>query len=145
MTEAIFNIRVQSIALLPEADRPQAVNDLNREKFQSETNDFEWYGLYNHYHSVSLTSRERWDVQRYLYHGLNFNLATAALYVLASALFVSRLRHWWCILPALIWVLIFVVEQIGSVVRFRDPWSTLSEQVQYFAKEVGTDNLEKKE
>ena len=59
MPEPIFNIRVPTIALLPEADRPQAVNDLNREKFQSETDDWEWYGLYNHYHSVTLTSRER--------------------------------------------------------------------------------------
>jgi cellulose synthase/poly-beta-1,6-N-acetylglucosamine synthase-like glycosyltransferase len=59
----------------------------------------------------------------------------AALYALLSTPFVSGLRHWWCVLPAVLWTLILVAEQYAAVRRISDPWSTLTQQIEYLYEE----------
>jgi hypothetical protein len=139
LAEGIFNIRLETINLMPDAERPAAVANLNREKFATEVDDANWAQWYDHYHRIVLTGRDKWDVQRHVMHGLSFNLETAALYTLTSALFVPSLRHWWCMLPASMWVLILVAQQFDSVHRFRDQWTTITEQIEYLSEELPTE------
>jgi hypothetical protein len=135
--EAILNLRRQTIDLMPEAERPMALAKLTCERLDAEMDELKWAGWYDHYHQIVLTSRDRWDVQRHVMHGLNFNLETAALYALASVPLVPALRHWWCILPASIWILILVGEQYGSVSRYLDQWTTLTEQIEILSADHG--------
>lgn len=78
-------------------------------------------------------------------HGLNFNMETAALYTLASVPFVPDLRHWWCIVPASVWVLVLAGEQYGTVGRFLNQWTTLTEQIEYLSKDHSSQNPTEKE
>ncbi|HKW64678.1 MAG TPA: hypothetical protein VJN89_19150 [Candidatus Acidoferrum sp.] len=135
ISEMIFNIRKQAIDFLPEGERLKALSELTLEKIQAQIDDGKWAAWYDHYHQKVLLGREKWDVQRHVMHGLNFNLETTAIYVLASAFRVPSLRHWWCITPAILWTLIFGLQQLGDLRRFNDPWSTLSQQIEYLSEE----------
>jgi hypothetical protein len=135
MGEEIFNIRVQAVGMMPEAERPMALTALSLEKLGTEMDELAWAGWYDRYHHRVLISRDNWDVQRHVLHGLNFNLETTALYTLLSTPFVASLRHWWCILPAVFWTLILIAEQFDSLRRFKDPWSTLTQQIDYLSDE----------
>src|SRR6267378_7001196 len=140
LAEGIFNIRRETIQFMPDAERLAALANLNRERLGAEIDDANWAQWYDHYHRIVLTRRDKWDVQRYVMHGLRFNLETAALYTLVSVLFVPSLRHWWCILPASMWVAILVAEQWDGLRRFRDQWTTITEQIEYLSEEGSSQN-----
>jgi hypothetical protein len=137
LRDDLFNMKRESLNLLPEIERPAALSGLNIERLESEMNDGKWSQWYDHYHHIVLTSRERWDVQSHVFHGLNFNLETTALYALVSSALVPGLRHWWCILPASLWTLLLAAQQYNDVRRYRDKWSTLSAQIEYISKDDG--------
>lgn len=134
--EVVFNLRLQTIAFMPEADRHNATAILQREKLETEIDDGKWAWWYDHYHQKALLSRDKWDVQRHVAHGLSFNLETTAMYVLTAAAIVPSIRQWWCIVPATIWTLLLIADQYNSVRRFKDPWATLSEQIEYLSDEA---------
>jgi hypothetical protein len=127
--QALYDLRLQGIGLLPEADRPAATYALNRDRLQAEIDDSQWAAWYDQYHQKVLVSRDKWDVQSHVAHGLDFNLKTAAVYVLISAFFVQRLHHWWCLLPASVWTVLLILEQYGTFRRFLDPWTSISGQI----------------
>jgi hypothetical protein len=142
--EAVFNIRRQTIDFMPENERPKAINDLTLEKLKAEMDDNQWAQWYDHYHYRVLLSRDKWDVQGHVAHGLNFNLESAAVYTLASTPLVPSLRHWWCILPAFTWILLLALEQYGSVRRLKDPWTTLTQQIEYLSAESSGESAAEK-
>jgi hypothetical protein len=87
---------------------------------------------YDHYHQIVLQPREQdfvWHVQ----NGLNFNLETTAVYVLIGALVVPSVRHWWCIVPACMWLLLLVAEVYTALQQLSNKWLTLSAQVKYLS------------
>jgi hypothetical protein len=134
LAEQTLNLKRETINYLPEGERPQALATLSHERIQTQMDDLQWSQWYDHYHLVVLTDRNRWDFQRHVQHGLVFNLETAAVYVLLSAPFVPRVRHWWCIVPASMWVVILLAQQYSDVKRFLNPWATLSEQIEYLSE-----------
>ena|ERR1700730_17988258 len=89
----------------------------------------EWY---DHYHSIVLI-RDNPDVRCQVHYGLSSNLEVSAIYVLLSAILVPVVRHWWCILPSCMWVLIFLAEEYTGLKRYTDRWSTLSDQIKYLS------------
>ncbi len=120
---------------MPEAERAAALGNLDRERLGAEIDDGNWAQWYDHYHRIVLTRRNKWSIQAYVQHGLSFNLETAAVYVLLSTPLVPGVRHWWCILPASMWVLILVAQEYEGIRRVKDKWTTLSEQVTYLSEE----------
>jgi hypothetical protein len=135
ISEEVFKIRVQTVGIMPEAQQANAMVELNREKLEAEMDDLVWAEWYDHYHHRVLTSRDGWDVQRHVLHGLNFNLETTAVYALLSTPFVPGLRHWWCIFPAVFWTFLLFAEQYAGLGRVKDPWSTLTQQIEYLSEE----------
>ena len=129
----VFEARRKMVELLPPQERPRAMYELNAERIRTESDDLEWAQWYDHYHRIVLEPRDR-DLFFEVGWGLRINLETAALYLLLSATFVPRLRHWWCILPSLLWVLVLAAEEYDSARKFSDKWATLSEQIKYFAE-----------
>jgi hypothetical protein len=124
----LFEQRTKMINSLPQAQQTQAAADLTSEKLKSDSNDFEWEQVYDHYHKSVLFPQERpfeWHVQ----NGFNFNLQATSLYVLISAVVVPSIRHWWCILPASLWVVFLLAEMFYMWSRFTNRWSTLSDQI----------------
>jgi len=133
ISEWLFEQRRKLIESFPQAQQIQALLDLNSEKLKSDTNDFEWEQWYDHYHQVVLWPPERpfeWHVQ----NGFNFNLQATSLYILTSALVVPRVRHWWCILPAGLWVVFLLAEMFFMWGRFTNRWSTLGEQIKLLSQ-----------
>jgi hypothetical protein len=116
---------------LPEAQRPAALLKLDGDKLATEMDDHSWADWYNHFHKIVLLDQEKRDFQWHVYHGLGFNLETAALYVLISALLVPCVRHWWCILPACMWVLILFAREYTDANKMMNKWFSLSEQIKY--------------
>jgi hypothetical protein len=128
ISESFFEQRTKWINSLPQAQQTQAALDLTSEKLKSDVSDLEWEQVYDHYHKSVLFPQERpfeWHVQ----NGFNFNLQATSLYVLISALVVPSVRHWWCILPASLWVVFLLAELFYMWRRFTDRWSTLSDQI----------------
>jgi hypothetical protein len=125
------------VAALPEAERRQSLGQLEETGINVAKDDADWYALYCIYHAVVLERSEQDDALN-VREGLDFNLETAALVVLISALFVPSLRHWWCILPACMWIVIFVLEERADARRYNDLWSTLDDQILYFAEDDAT-------
>lgn len=108
-----------------------------KQRMDSVLNDMEWSNLYSHYHRqiVQLHEQSRYDeVTAFIRDGLTYNFVTAALYVLASALVVPGVRHWWCIVPAIAWIFSLIVLFAAGVRRaFANKWFTLNEQISYLS------------
>jgi hypothetical protein len=134
ISQQILDLRRKMLEHLPEEQRAAVLIDLNREKLKAEVDDGEWSRWYDHYHQIVLQPELR-DFVSHVQTGLNLNLETAALFVLVSATVVPGLRHWWCILPACMWVLMLVAEVFSAWRRFTDRWLTLSDQIKYLAGE----------
>ena len=139
LAEETFNLKRETVNYMPEAKRPEAIANLNHERIQTQMDDLQWSQWYDHYHQRVLTDRNKWSIQAYVHHGLAFNLETASIYTLLSALFVPAVRHWWCILPALMWVVILLAQEYTALHKMRNPWATLTEQIVYLSEsESGT-------
>jgi hypothetical protein len=134
LAEETFNLKREAVNFMPEAGRPAAIANLNHERIQSQMDDLQWSQWYEHYHQRVLTDRNKWGIQAYVQHGLVFNLETAAVYTLFSALLVPAVRHWWSILPSLMWVLILAAQEYTALVKLRNPWATLTEQIIYLSE-----------
>jgi hypothetical protein len=132
MPQEIFDLRKKMLEGLPEEQRSSALFDLVNERMDAAMDDANWARWYEHYHQLLIQPDDR-DVVWHVRNGLNFNLQTASLYVLISALVVPSIRHWWCILPACMWVLDLVGEFCWLVKQFSDKWSTLPEQIKYLS------------
>jgi hypothetical protein len=116
---------------LPESQRPAALLKLEGDKLSTEMDDHSWADWYDHFHKIVLLDQEKRDFQWHVYHGLGFNLEAGAIYVLISALFVPSVRHWWCILPACMWVLVLFAREYAGVQKVMNKWLSLSEQIKY--------------
>ena len=121
MSQEALDHRRRMVDLLPEDQRSIALADLNLERINAEIDDDSWAQWYDHYHRIVLQPDDR-DFVSHVRTGLNLNLETAAVYVLLSAAVVPSVRHWWCILPACMWVLILVAEVFSAWKRFTDKW-----------------------
>ena len=126
----VYDLKMQGLNLLPELERPRALYELNAEQIQTQMNDASWGAWYDHFHVLVLQPSDR-DWFFHLRWGLNINFETAGLIVLVGSLFVPALRHWWFILPSLLWVLLLGAEEYNGSRQYRDKWSTLSKQVKH--------------
>ena len=133
MTKWFYDFNLQVINSKPEAERAAALADLNRLRIESWKNDSEWARWYDHYHAIVLRPSDR-DVVMHVRRGLEFNLETAAVYVLISAWFVPAVRHWWCILPACLWTLDLLNNGFWEARNVMDRWTTLSRQITYISE-----------
>jgi hypothetical protein len=140
--EGVLKLRREMVGYLPEMERPAALVKLEQEKLGAEIDDSNWAGWYDHYHQIALLD-ERKDVVSYVRNGLYFNLETAAIYVLISAVWVQSVRRWWCIVPACMWVLALVAQEYSDVRRFMNKWSSLSAQIKYLSE--SNDGVESRE
>jgi hypothetical protein len=141
--DELYKQRCAWVNLGPEQERPAALMALSSEKFNSEMDDDAWARWYNHYHWIILFP-EKQDFAWHIAKGLNFNLETASLYVLVSAAVVPAVRHWWCILPACLWVLLLIAESYTGMKNATDQWSTLEGQIRYLSDGGGgTGDFEK--
>jgi len=130
ISDAVVALSRSLIAKLPESERQLKELELDREKLNAEIDDSRWEEWYNHYHQIVLTPGEH-DFFWHVSNGLNFNLQTASLYVLFSAMIIPAVRHWWCIVPAFTWVFLLATETYVALNRAVNRWSTLSAQVIY--------------
>lgn len=128
-----YDFNFELINAKPEAERAAALADLDRFRFESWENDSEWARWYEHYHAIVLQPSDR-DVVVHVRRGLEFNLETAAVYVLISAWFVQAVRHWWCMLPACLWTLSLVNDEYWGARNAVDRWTTLSSQITYISE-----------
>jgi hypothetical protein len=131
MSQDLFIMMRAAVNNLPEAQRPGALVKLEGDKLDTEINDHSWADWYDHFHKIVLLDQEKRDFQWHVYQGLGFNLEAAALYVLISALFVPSVRHWWCILPACMWVLVLFAREYTGVHKVLNKWLSLSDQIKY--------------
>lgn len=136
LTPQVFAWRMQLIdtQFQDEAARNAQRTQLNLEKIGTEINDGQWAQWYDFYHQV-LSTKEKEDVEWYVHRRLSYNLEVAAIYVLCSTIFVPQLRHWWCIAPSLMWVVILIAFEYDSVRRFNDKWTTLLDQIRYLSEQ----------
>jgi hypothetical protein len=129
----IFQARQKMVEYLPQDQQASALCALNSERLNAEMDDLQWEQWYDHYHQIVLRPDDR-DVFLYVRWSLNLNLETAALCVLLGALVVSRLRHWWYILPAFMWVLMLLAEEYSAWKQYPNRWSPLSAQIKYLSE-----------
>ena len=132
MWEELYKQRCALVNFQPEQERPAVLMALNSEKFNAEMDDAAWARWYDHYHWMILVDARR-DFVWHVANGLNFNLQTTALVILVSAAIVPDVRHWWCILPACLWVLLLTAEVYVGMKKAVDNWSTLSAQIKYLS------------
>jgi hypothetical protein len=130
MSEVIYGLRNSMIDRLPEDQRIAASMALNTERINSFTNDTRWSQWYTQFHSIVLAEQSKeWMTQ--VRHGFEFNLKATALYVLISAIWVPTLRHWWYLVPAILWTMAFVLGEWSSAQQYTNDWTTLDAQIKY--------------
>jgi hypothetical protein len=129
----LYQFKQQVTESLPVDQRSLALLQLETERLENVREDTEWKRWYEHYHMVVLQPSES-DFVFYVQRGLQFNLETASLYALVSLPFVPGIRHWWCIGPALFWVLALVANEIGTTQNAINKWSTLDRQITYLTE-----------
>jgi hypothetical protein len=132
-TKWFYDSKLQEIEFLPEANRPLEITKLEIAKLENQRQDGEWARWYRYYHNLILQPPDR-DFLFHVQKGLNFNLQTAAVYVLVSSAIVPGIRRWWCILPALLWTLLLLAEEYWSLRSWADSWSTLDKQITYLTE-----------
>lgn len=135
LSEPIFKQRCEMVSFLPRENQTAAFVSLNQEKLSAEIDDARWAAWYDHYHYIVLFPRKR-DFVWHVANGLNFNLQATSLYVLVSALVVRQVRHWWCIVPACIWLLFLFAESYAGFKSLTNQWSTLTQQTIYLTEEA---------
>ncbi|MBZ5552216.1 MAG: hypothetical protein LAO21_05815 [Acidobacteriia bacterium] len=133
ISEYSFKQRTGVIDLLPEDERPAKRAELERERINADIDDTAWERWYEHYHQVVL-QQENQDFEYKMREGLYFNLETTSLYVVVSATFVPSLRHWWCLFPACLWLVIFVWKMNWEFRRITDKWLTLQAQIKFLSE-----------
>jgi hypothetical protein len=136
MSSLTVDLRTKLAAHLPQDQQADALIALHGERLAAESDDLSWSMLYGDYHNIVLEPTK--DVVWHVHTGLTFNLETAALIVLLSAAAVPVVRHWWCILPSCIWVLLLVVETTVTMKKALDKWSTLSDQIKYLSTDANS-------
>ena len=133
MLPDVFETRRKMVELQPSNEQPRALYELNSEKLAADMSDFQWEQWYDHYHTIVLRPDDR-DSFFHFGYNLRINLESAAVYVLVSCLFVPRLRHWWVILLAAMWVLMLVAEEYSAVQKLNNKWATLPAQIKYLSE-----------
>ena len=133
MTIQMMEAKSQIANLLPPDQKSAEQMRILQERTDSILNDMEWHGIYSHYHQQLMEPDDK-DVVLHIRGGLEFNFVAAALYVLASALVVRDVRHWWCIAPSLAWVLATLLSIVAKVRRSWNKWSTLQDQITYLSQ-----------
>jgi hypothetical protein len=133
LTEATLNIYRQMAEKLQPLERQARLITLEQQRLTAELNDSRWAQWYDHYHQLVLTEEWNSDFATLVRNGLHSNLWAAAVFVLASAIWVPSVRQWWCILPAFGWVLILAARTYGTITRYLNSWSTLTSQIKYLA------------
>lgn len=133
MRKDLYDFRVQQINAQPQDQQPGFLAALNFEKLKTERDDADWARWYDQYHRAVLTPQDT-DVLFHFQRGLNFNLETAAIYLLVSMMIVPRLRHWWTILPACFWTISLVLEELVAFKQITNKWSTLNTQITYLSE-----------
>jgi hypothetical protein len=127
MLPEVYQWKLNLINEMPEANRLSETANLNMEKIRLEMNDRRWSQWYDHFAAVVRAKRNlEWFTQ--VRHGIDFNLKTAAVYVLVSLIWVPALRHWWIFTPAILWTIILIIVEITTVAEYKNPWSTLNAQ-----------------
>jgi hypothetical protein len=132
ISQRLYDMRKRvEVDSLPETQRPLALLKLEGAKLDSEIDDRNWADWYDHFHQIVLVDQKKRDFQWHVHQGLLFNLEATGLYVLISVLFVPSIRHWWCIFPACMWVLILIAGEYSGLTNLMNKWSTLSRQTKY--------------
>ena len=132
MPQETYDLRLSLIQLQPEEERAHAAVALQIERGDTLLNDMRWEQWYDHFHFVVLQQVDR-TFESYVRTGLSFNLQAAALYTLVSATVVPAIRHWWCLLPAAMWVTLLLADTYRLAASFTDKWSTLTAQLRYLS------------
>ena len=130
--QKIFEQTLALVEMMPETQRPAERYRINREKLNAEVADLKWSEWYDHYSQIVLKPDTR-DLESHVRLGLNVNLEAAAIYILISSTYVPAVRHWWCILPACVWIVVGAGETYTVLNRFANKWSTLSDQIKYLS------------
>jgi hypothetical protein len=139
LTENLLGMRRQAIDdFRPAEERPEAHAALKLEKLNTEIDDGKWAQWYDFYHQAVI-ERDQREFHSTVRRGLNFNLEATAIYVLVSAIFLPKLRHWWCVVPCVVWVLILVAEQRTDFNRYINKWSTVDAQIEYLSERSDAD------
>jgi hypothetical protein len=133
MRKDLYDFRVQQISAQPQDQQLGFLAALDLEKLKTERDDADWARWYDQYHRAVLTPQDT-DVLFHFQRGLNFNLETAAIYLLVSMVIVPRLRHWWTILPACFWTISLVLEEVVAFKQITNKWSTLNTQITYLSE-----------
>jgi len=131
LSEKVIEQLTKAIDLRPSVERRAALAKLNFEVIDTKIDDGHWADWYDHYHEVIVLGHDKKELDWYVRTGLNVNLEAAAVYVLLSALVVPRVRHWWILFPACLWILILLAESYYAAKQFTNKWSTLSAQIRY--------------
>ena len=134
IAQAIYDQRVDMAKHMPADQQSTALMELTLERGKAAIDDMRWESWYDHYHRIILNP-ENLSVEWYVQNGFVVSMQTTAIYVLISATIVPGLRHWWCILPSVMWVLIAVSQIYAEHQKYTNKWSTLSDQIKYLSRE----------
>jgi hypothetical protein len=104
--------------------------DFVQQRITSVNADMEWKKWYDHYHQLVLEPDDT-DFVLHVRNGFNMNMEYASMYLLLSMLFVPATRQWWCVVIALGWIAVSVLEFGAGLTRYFNKYSTLDRQILY--------------
>jgi hypothetical protein len=133
LSQQVFDQSCEMIKLLPVDEQETRLSEITLQRAETAMDDMKWEGWYDHYHQIVIKPDER-DFAFHVRSGLNFNMEATSLYVLISALFVPGLRHWWCILPACLWIFVAFTEIYSTWHSYMNKWGSLSAQIKYLSE-----------
>jgi hypothetical protein len=135
MSRQAYEWQIKMIELKAAEERVGAIASLEIERIDSYQQDAKWEQWYGHYQTIVLQRGSNDDFQSYVQTGLRINLQAAAVCVLISAVFVPKVRLWWCMLLSCFWLLSLLAEVYWGLKRYADKWLTLFDQIKYLSGE----------
>ena len=135
ITQESFNSQEEMIKkYYPDHDQATQIAKLGVDRWASELNDGRWADWYD---QIDRTLKEQMPVEwaTQVREGLDINFEAAALCVFLSAIWIPATRHWWCFLPASLWILLLVVRSWSDIYNVSNKWATLSKQIHYLLEQ----------
>jgi hypothetical protein len=130
VSDELYAMQRRGFEGLPEPERNRQIAELGARKFLGDVADQAWAEWYDHYHYIVLNPADR-PVEWHIQTGLAVNLATGALWLVGSMIFLPAARKWWCISFACLWFAVAVIATLHFMWNLTHPWRTYSIQLKY--------------
>ena len=135
--DEVLKLQLEALQHAPAEERVRQAAALFKGKAESELNDHEWRGWWEHFH---YTSFQRIEPVPLMMQTVAHNFYAASLLMLFAMPFTPQLRIWWLIAFCVFWLVHLIAKSANDISRAQNPWSSWTEQMEHLQLKLPRDD-----